>query len=231
LKPWLKKGWCIPAQQNAAFVCAMEDVLAVYARPYDPRRPQICLDEAAKQLLSEVRAPLPIKPGQQERVDNEYVRQGTCALFMLFEPLAGKRGVLVRERRTAKDFGQVVQHLCDEMYPQAQQIVLVLDNLNTHGPHSLYEAFGPHEARRLAAKIEWHYTPRHGSWLNMAEVELSVLATQCLAERMGTRERLEQEVAAWEAARNAAGVRVQWRFTIDEARNKLKRLYPWILPS
>ena len=209
----------------------MEDVLEVYARPYDPQRPQVCLDEAAKQLLSEVRAPLPIKPGQQERVDNEYVRQGTCALFMLFEPLAGKRGVLVRERRTSVDYAQVVQHLCDVLYPEAEKIVLVQDNLNTHGAHSLYEAFPPQEARCLAQKIEWHYTPRHGSWLNMAEIELSVLATQCLAERMGSRECVETQVAAWEAARNTASVKVDWRFTTEQARNRLKRLYPLRLPS
>jgi hypothetical protein len=231
LKPWQKKGWCIPPQQSAAFVCAMEDVLQVYARAYNPLRPQICLDEAAKQILAEVRAPLPIKPGQVERVDNEYVRQGTCALFMLFEPLAGKRVVQVRERRTAVDFAQVVEHLCETMYPEAEKIVLVLDNLNTHGPHSLYEAFAPARARRLAERIEWHYTPRHGSWLNMAEIELSALSSQCLAERMSSREHLEQEVAAWEAARNAASVKVNWRFTMQEARNKLKRLYPSVLPS
>ena len=210
---------------------AMEDVLAVYARPYDPQRPQVCLDEAAKQLLSEVRAPLPMKPGQPVRVDNEYVRHGTCALFMLFEPLAGKRGVRVRDRRTSVDYAQVVQHLCDVLYPEAEKIVLVQDNLNTHGAHSLYEAFPPQEARRLAQKIEWHYTPRHGSWLNMAEIELSALAGQCLAERMGSREHLEQEVAAWEAARNTASIKVDWRFTTGEARNKLKRLYPLVLPS
>lgn len=209
----------------------MEDVLQVYARAYDPRRPQVCLDEAAKQIVSEVRAPIVMEPGQARRVDNEYVRQGTCALFMLFEPLAGKRAVLVRERRTSVDFAQAVQHLCEVMYPEARRIVLVLDNLNTHGPHSLYEAFAPQQARRLAEKIEWHYTPRHGSWLNMAEIELSALATQCLADRMGSRDHLETEVAAWEASRNAASIKVDWRFTMEEARNKLKRLYPLILPG
>jgi hypothetical protein len=231
LKPWQKKGWCIPPEQNAAFACAMEDVLEVYSRPYNAARPQVCLDEAAKQILSQMRAPIPLEPGQIQRVDNEYVRHGTCALFMLFEPLAGKRTVRVRDRRTSVDYAQVVQHLCDVLYPEAEKIVLVQDNLNTHGAHSLYEAFPPQEARRLAAKIEWHYTPRHGSWLNMAEIELSALAGQCLAERMGSQEHLEQEVAAWEAARNAASVKVQWRFTMEEARNKLKRLYPLMLPS
>jgi hypothetical protein len=213
----------------------MEDVLQVYQRPYDPRCPQVCLDEGAKQILSEVREPIPMKPGQAagqaERVDNEYKREGTCALFMLFEPLAGKRHVLVRERRTAKDFAEVVQHLCDDLYPEAKRLVLVLDNLNTHGAHSLYERFDPATARRLAEKIEWHYTPKHGSWLNMAEIELSALSVQCLSERMGSRERLESEVAAWQEERNAASVKADWRFTMDEARNKLKRLYPSILPS
>jgi hypothetical protein len=231
LKPWQKKGWCIPPEQNAAFVCAMEDVLEVYSRPYDPARPQVCLDEAAKQILSEVRGPIAMQPGQVERVDNEYKREGTCALFMLFEPLSGKRRVLVRDRRTAKDFAEVVRLLCDEMYPEAERIVLVLDNLNTHGAHSLYERYGAATARRLAEKIEWHFTPKHGSWLNMAEIELSALSTQCLAERMGSQEHLETEVAAWEAARNAASVRVDWRFTMEEARNKLKRLYPSMLAS
>ena len=209
----------------------MEDVLEVYARPYDPRRPQVCLDEAAKQILSEVRAPLPMRPGQCERVDNEYARHGTCALFMVFEPVAGKRQVHVRDRRTGVDFAHVIRTLVEETYPEAEQIVLVLDNLNTHGPHSLYEAFAPEQARRLAQRIEWHYTPRHGSWLNMAEIELSVLSTQCLAERMGSREHLEQQVAAWQSARNAASVTVDWRFTTADARIKLKRLYPSILPS
>jgi DDE superfamily endonuclease len=237
LKPWQKKGWCIPPEQNAAFVCAMEDVLEVYERPYDTKRPQVCLDEAAKQILSEVRAPIVMEPGslgepgQVERVDNEYKREGTCALFMLFEPLAGKRKVFVRDRRTARDFAEVVAYLCDEMYPQADRIVLVMDNLNTHGPHSLYERYDPATARRLMEKLEWHYTPKHGSWLNMAEIELSALATQCLSERMGSRARLESEVAAWESDRNGEAVTADWRFTMDEARNRLKRLYPTILPS
>jgi hypothetical protein len=209
----------------------MEDVLEVYARPYDPARPQVCLDEAAKQILAEVREPIPMAPGQPQRVDSEYHREGTCALFMLFEPLSGKRRVLVRDRRTCRDYAEVVGYLCDGMYPDAQKIVLVQDNLNTHGPHSLYAAFPPAEARRLMERIEWHYTPRHGSWLNMAETELSVLATQCLEERMGSRGHLECAVAAWEASRNAARSRVDWRFTTADARIKLKRLYPCILPA
>ena len=210
---------------------AMEGVLEVYARPQDPHYPQVCLDEAAKQILSEVRPPIAMECGQPERVDNEYRRDGTCSLFMLFEPLAGKRRVQVRERRTCLDYAQVIRLMCDDMYPEARKIVLVQDNLNTHGPHSLYAAFAPDEARRLMERIEWHYTPKHGSWLNMAETELSVLATQCLEERMESREHLEAQVAAWESSRNAASCRVDWRFTTADARIKLKRLYPIILPQ
>jgi hypothetical protein len=223
--------WCIPPQEDARFVCQMEEVLEVYARPHDPLRPQVCLDEAAKQLLGEVRTPLPPQPGQVERVDNEYERRGTCTLFMLFEPLAGKRHVIVRERRTAVDYAHVVRFLCEEVYPHAHKIVLVQDNLNTHGPHSLYEAFPPAQARRLAHKIEWHSTPKHGSWLNMAEIELSVLARQCLKERMDSQAHLQQQVAAWQQRRNAATRTVNWRFTAADARIKLKRLYPCILPG
>lgn len=231
LKPWQKKNWCIPPEENAAFVCAMEDILEVYQRPYDPTCPLVCLDEGAKQILSEVREPQPMKPGEPARQDNEYKREGTCSLFMLFEPLAGQRQVLVRERRTAKDYAQVIRHLCNEMYPSAAKIVLVQDNLNVHGPHSLYAAFPPAEARRLTERIEWHYTPKHGSWLNMAEIELSALGTQCLAERMGSREHLASQVSAWQAARNKEHVKADWRFTLEQARNKLKKLYPTILSS
>ena len=209
----------------------MEDVLEVYTRRHDSEFPQVCLDEASKQILSEVRTPIPMAPGQRERADNEYKRDGTASLFMVFEPLGGRRHVLVRDRRTCLDYAQVIRLLCDEMYPDARKIVLVQDNLNTHGAHSLYAAFPPAEARRLTERIEWHFTPRHGSWLNMAETELSVLATQCLEERMESREHLEKQVAAWEASRNAAKSRVDWRFTTADARIKLKRLYPIILPQ
>lgn len=223
--------WCIPPQQDAAFVCAMEDVLEVYARPYEERFPQVCLDEGAKQILSEVREPIAALPGQVVRVDNEYKREGTCSLFMLFEPLAGRRKVLVRARRTCLDYAEVIRYLCEDLYPDAQRIVLVQDNLNTHGPHSLYRAFEPRVARALMERIEWHYTPKHGSWLNMAETELSVLSIQCLSERMGSLEHLSREVAAWESSRDAASCRVDWRFTTADARIKLKRLYPAILPQ
>jgi hypothetical protein len=209
----------------------MEDVLTVYARPYDAAFPVVCFDEAAKQILSEMREPLSMAAGQVRRVDNEYVREGTAALLMAFEPLAGKRSVFVRERRTAREFAQVIRLLLEQMYPEAIKVVLVLDNLNTHGPHSLYEAFAPETAKRLCERIEWHFTPRHGSWLNIAEIELSVLARQCLSERMESQEHLERMVAAWQTRRNAAKVRVDWHFTIDDARVKLKRLYPKLLAS
>ena len=208
----------------------MEDVLEVYHRPYDPVRPQVCLDEAAKQLLGEVRAPLPIKPGQPERVDGEYTRHGTASLFMVCEPLAGRRRVFVRAQRKRVDFAAVVKTLCDELYPQAEKIVLVMDQLNTHGVASLYAAFPPAEARRLAERLEIHHSPKHGSWLNMAEIELSVLARQCLAERMDNQDHLAHEVTAWEQARNTAATRIHWRFTTADARIKLKHLYPQTLP-
>jgi hypothetical protein len=218
----------IPPQANAAFVCAMEDVLEVYTRPYDPQRPQVCLDETSKQLVADTRVPIPAAPGQPERIDYEYARQGTANLFMVFEPLAGHRRVKVTERRTAIDFAHVVQELVDEQYPQAQKLVLVMDNLNTHKPASLYEAFAPAEARRLLERLEIHYTPKHGSWLHMAETELSVLATQCLDRRIPDPTTLHQEVVAWEQRRNQAQCTVDWRFTTQEARIKLKRLYPSI---
>ena len=208
-----------------------EDVLEVYERPYDAARPQVCLDEAAKQVLGEVRAPLPLQAGQCERFDNEYERRGTCALFMLFEPLAGRREVVVRERRTALDYAHVIRYLCDELYPAAEKVVLVQDNLNTHGAHSLYQAFEPPEAQRLVQRIEWHYTPKHGSWLNMAEIELSVLARQCLKERMETQQNIAVQVTAWQKRRNTAQVQVDWRFGLQDAPCKLKRLYPVMLHS
>ena len=208
----------------------MEDVLEVYQRPEDPGHPLICLDEAAKQLLADVRAPLPLAPGRPERVDYEYARQGTAALFMAFEPLAGQRHVFVRAQRTRADFAAVIKTLVDELYPQAERLIVVLDQLNTHGLASLYAAYPPAEARRLAQKLEIHHTPKHGSWLNMAELELSVLARQCLEERMESQEYLARQVAAWQQARNAVAQRVDWRFTTADARLKLQRLYPTILP-
>ncbi len=208
----------------------MEDVLDVYTRPYDPRRPQVCLDEASTQLVAETRTPLPPAPGQPARYDYEYERRGVAALFMLNEPLRGWREVVVADQRTAVDWAHVVQHLVDEHYPDAEQIVLVMDNLNTHTPGSLYEAFAPAEAKRLADKLEIHYTPKHGSWLNMAETELSVLSRQCLDRRIPNRDTLVSEVTAWMHARNVDQTTIDWRFTTADARIKLKRLYPAILP-
>jgi hypothetical protein len=222
--------WVIPPAQNAKFVYHMEDVLDGYTRPYDPRFPQVCLDEASKQLVADVRDPLPERPGTVQRYDSEYARQGTANLFMLFEPLARWRTVRVTDQRTRADFAQVVKYLVDERYPEAARIVLVMDQLNTHSPASLYAAFPPAEAKRLADKLEVHYTPKHGSWLNMAEIEFSVLARQTLAERIPDAQTLHTEVTAWVAQRNQAQRTVNWRFTTADARIKLKRLYPSILP-
>ncbi len=204
----------------------MEDVLAVYTRPYDPRRPQVCLDEASTQLLGEVAPPLPRAPGRPAREDYEYERRGTANLFLCCEPLRGWRHVTVTERRTKVDWAHAIRDLVDARYPDAERIVLVMDNLNTHTPASLYEAFPPAEAKRLADKLEIHYTPKHGSWLNMAEIELSVLARQCLDRRIPDADTLRREVTAWADARNGAAAVVDWRFTTDDARIKLKRLYP-----
>ena len=221
----------MPEAPSPTFVWHMEDVLDVYTRPYDPRRPQVCLDEASRQLIREARTPVPTAPGQPARVDYEYVREGVCALFMLNEPLRGWRDVVVAERRTAVDFAQVIKRLVDEHYPDAERLVLVLDNLNTHTPASLYEAFPPAEAKRLADKLEIHYTPKHGSWLNMAECELSVLSRQCLDRRLPDQATLQVEVAAWVQDRNAAQATIDWRFTTADARIKLKRLYPILQPG
>jgi hypothetical protein len=208
----------------------MEDVLKVYHRPYDPKRPQVCLDEASRQLLEDLRPSLPMEAGQALREDSEYQRNGTVNLFMLFEPLAGWRHVEVTERRTALDFAQVVKQLLTVHYPEAEKVVLVMDNLNTHKASNLYEAFPPEEARALCERLEIHHTPKHGSWLNMAEIELSVLARQCLDRRLPDKAYVTAEVAAWEEARNKAGMTVNWRFTTEDARIKLKKLYPCILP-
>ncbi len=219
----------MPAQGDARFVSAMEDVLEVYARPFDALRPVVCVDEASKQLLGEKFAPQSATPEHLARYDTQYVRNGTNALFMLFEPLAARREVLVKERRTGVDYADAVRFMCDEMYPDAQKIVVVQDNLNTHGPHSLYQAFAPAEARRLCERIEWHFTPKHASWLNMAEIELSVLARQCLQERMHNSAHLKSEVSAWQQRRNQTATRVNWHFTTADARIKLRKLYPDLL--
>jgi DDE superfamily endonuclease len=203
----------------------MEDVLEVYHRPCDERRPVVCLDEASRQLIGEVAQPISPQPGQPERFDYEYVRRGTANLFMIFEPLLGWRAVQVTERRTAKDFAEVVRWLVEDVHEDAEKVVLVVDNLNTHKPASLYEAFPPEQARRIAERIEWHYTPKHGSWLNMAEIELSVLQRQALGDRIESAKQLAQVTSAWEEDRNERGVEVRWRFTTADARIKLHRLY------
>ena len=204
----------------------MEDVLEVYTRPYDPRFPQVCLDETSTQLLTHRRSPLPLKSGQPERQDYEYGREGVANLFMCYEPLAGWRRVMIRERRTKVDWAWCIKELVEVHYPEAERLVLVMDNLNTHTPAALYEVFPPQEARGLAQRLEIHYTPKHGSWLDMAEIELSVLARQCLDRRIP--DPLTQEVAAWEEGRNNQGRAVDWRFTTADARIKLKHLYPSI---
>jgi len=215
----------LPPEQNAEFVCAMEDVIEVYQRPYNPRRPVVCFDEQSKQLTKEARQPISAAPGRPQRVDCEYERNGTANLFLWFEPLAGQRHVKVTDRRTTRDFAEAIRDLI-ESYPDAEKIVLVMDNLNTHKPASLYDAFPPDEARRLIARLEIHYTPKHGSWLNMAETELSTLTKQCLNRRIPDKETLVTEVTAWEHTRNTARCRVDWQFTTHDARIKLKRLYP-----
>lgn len=218
--------WCIPPKQSAEFVAPMEDVLDVYQRPYDPRYPQVCLDETSKQLIGEVRQALPTTPGHSQKYDSEYVRNGTANLFVATEPLAGWRQVKVTDTRTRRDFANFVRDLVDGRYKDAAKVVLVMDNLNTHSTASLYAAFEPAEAKRIADKLEIHYTPKHGSWLNMAEIELSVLGRQCLDRRLADKGTLAAEVAAWEKSRNAGGSRIDWRFTTADARIKLKRLYP-----
>jgi hypothetical protein len=220
----------IPPERSAEFVAAMEDVLDVYHRPYDPKRPQINLDELHKQLLRETRERVPARPGSHARYDYEYERMGTANVFCVFEPLGNRRILKVTDQRRRVDWAELVREIVDVHYPEADVLVMVMDNLNTHTIGSLYEAFAPDEARRLARKLELHYTPRHGSWLNVAEIELSVLSRQCLDRRIGDRETLEREVATWTQARNASGAKVVWRFTTADARIKLHRLYPITSP-
>jgi hypothetical protein len=204
----------------------MEDVLEVYKRPYDPLRPVVCLDEGTKQLVSDTRTPIPTASGQPRKVDYEYERKGTANIFMQFEPLAGKRYVDVTDQRRIPDFAEQIRLLVDERYPLAEKVVLVMDNLNTHVTGSLYQTFAPDLARHLVEKLEIHYTPKHGSWLDMAEIELSVLARQCLDRRISDKATLVHEVKHWERERNANQNRVDWHFTTEDARTKLKRLYP-----
>jgi len=216
----------IPPEQDGDFVAAMEDVLDVYEKPYDPKRPVVCMDEQPRQLIGEERIPIPMKPGQVQRYDSEYVRNGTCSIFIFTEPLRGWRRVAVEERRTRVDWAEQVRILLEEDYPDVPKIRLVMDNLNTHHIASLYTAFEPAKALALAKRLEIHYTPKHGSWLNVAEIELSVMERQCLGRRIPDCEILRSELSAWSISRNQAVKSVNWQFTNVDARIKLKRLYP-----
>lgn len=218
--------WCIPPKHSAEFVYHMEDVLEVYRRPYDPKRPVICIDETFKQLIGDTRTPLPSRPGIVERYDHEYVRNGVVSLFLACEPLAGWRHIAVTEHRRRGDWASFIRSLLDGRYAAAERVVLVMDQLNTHALASLYEAFPPEEAKRLAERIELHHTPKHGSWLNMAEIELSVLGRQCLARRIAQQDTLRRKVEQWEDQRNATTAKVVWQFTTKQARIKLRALYP-----
>ncbi len=231
LKPWLKQEWCIPPHANAEFVYHMEDVLDLYTAPADPMRPLVCFDESPYQRISDTRTPLPTRPGEVQRYDHEYARAGVDNLFMFFAPFANWRRVKVTAQRTKRDFAECMRELVDEHFPAAEKIRLVLDNLNTHRLGVLYEVFAPAEAKRICEKLEVHYTPKHGSWLNMAEIELAVLKGQCLDQRIGERARVEEEAGRWAGERNDAGMTVNWRFTTADARIKLKRLYPQIEAS
>lgn len=225
IKPWQVESWCVP-KPSAKFVAKMEDVLDVYARPYDPRFPVLCLDEASKELRSTPREFTPAAPGQTAREDYEYVRHGTANLFLAVEPLAGKRTVRVTERRTNVDFARELRRLVEIDYRHAEKVMLVTDNLNTHSVNALYEAFEPEVARRIARRVEWHFTPEHASWLNIAEIELAALATQCLSRRIGSRDDLERQVTAWQDSRNRQRSKVVWHFRTEDARIRLRRLYP-----
>jgi hypothetical protein len=220
--------WCIPPEQDAAFVWAMENVLEVYHRPYDERHPVVCMDEKPRQLVAETRRRLSARPGCPERYDYEYRRQGTANIFLFCEPLKGRRRVQVTARRTRQDWAEEIRRLVEEDYPDAEQITLVLDNLNVHSPASLYETFAPAQARRLVEKLEIVPTPKHGSWLNMAEIELSAMEKQCLREHTPDESALRRQVEVWERGRNQREVVINWQFTTADARIKLRRLYPQI---
>ncbi len=224
-KPWQQKRWCVP-RVDGEYVARMEDVLDLYAEAPDPKRPVVCFDESPTQLIGEVRQPLPPKPGQVARYDRECRRNGTANLFMALDAHRPWRKVTVTERRTAVDFATCMRELAEDDFPNAERIRVVLDNLSTHTPGSLYGAFPAPEAQRVLRRLEFHFTPKHASWLNMAEIEIGVLRSQCLDRRIGEREQLEREIAAWERARNAVGARVRWTFTTEKARTKMGRAYP-----
>ena len=225
----MKQQWCIPPEANAAFVCAMEDVLEVYKRPYNPEEPLVCMDETSKQLTKEIRQTVAAKCGRPTRIDCEYERNGVSNLFMFYEPFGGKRYVSVTDHRKKIDWAFQIKELLDYHYPHAKKVVLVMDNLNTHAGGSLYEAFPPQEAKRLLDRLEIHYTPKHGSWLNIAEIELRILSTQCLNRRIADKHTLEHEVAQWQNQRNFLKAKIDWRFSSNDARIKLNRLYPTLL--
>jgi len=229
LKPWRRKMWCVP-QVSGEYVARMEDVLDLYAEEPDPERPVVCFDESPMQLIGEVRQPIPAAPGRVERYDYEYRRNGTVNLFVLLDARRPWRKVKVSERRAAADFAACMRELVDVDFPHAERIRVVLDNLSTHSAGSLYEAFPAAEAHRILRRLEFHFTPKHASWLNMAEIEIGVLRGQCLDRRIDHRERLEREIAAWEQERNAAGARVEWMFTTEKARAKMGRVYPDTAP-
>jgi len=226
----LSDYWCIPPGQNSAFVAAMEDVLEIYSRPYSPGNPVICMDEKPYQLLDHVREAIPMQPGSTKKVDSEYKRNGTCSIFIFTEPLSGWRHTKALPRRTKRDWANEVKWLLDEQYPDVEKVLLVLDNLNTHAISSLYEAFLPAEAFRLAQRLELHFTPKHGSWLNIAECELAALSAQCLGKkRIPNIEELNEVLTVWHTQRNQTQKGVDWQFTTDDARIKLKRLYPIVV--
>jgi transposase len=225
LKPWRKDMWCIP-KVDAEYVARMEDVLDLYAEAPDPKRPVICFDESPTQLIGEVRSPIPARPGQLERYDCEYKRNRTANLFVFLDAHRSWRKVKVTDRRAAEDFAQCMRELVDSHFPDAEKIRVVLDNLSTHSPAALYQALPPEEARRVLRRIEFHYTPKHASWLNMVEIEIGVLRGQCLDRRIGCRDLLVREIAAWERRRNASGARINWMFSTERARAKMTRVYP-----
>jgi hypothetical protein len=226
LRPHLSKYWKIPPDQDAAFVATMEDVLEVYRLPYDPRYPVVCMDESSKQLVGDVAAPIPMTSGRSRIIDHEYVRNGVATIFVEIEPLSGRRHVEITERRTRQDWAHFIKAMLDERHPTAIKVRLIMDNLNTHDIASLYDTFPPAEALRLAGRLEIHHTPKHGSWLNIAELELSALAGQCLDRRIPDLASMRREVSAWQARRNQRGAPINWRFTTENARIKLLRLYP-----
>lgn len=230
LKPWQKKAWVIPPKANAEFVYHMEDILDLYTQPYDPKRPVICMDETNRQLTSEVKVPIKVKPGHPAKYDTHYKREGVCNLFLFVEPLRGWRQVLVREHRTKKDWVHCLTTILEQYWDKIEMMRVVSDNLNIHNPAAFYEVYKPAKAKRLLSRLEFHNTPKHASWLNIAEIELSVLVRQCLKQRISSQECMKKEVTSWSTARNQACRTVDWQFTTEDARVKLKRLYPSYLP-